>query len=401
MRILFITSRLPFPPDRGDRLRVFNFIKHLSPNHNIDLLTFFTNEDEESSFSELNKLCDIHPIYLSKISPYQAIITKFRRAIPLQVLYYQSKKMEDALEALIARNVYDVIYVHLFRLAPYVEDLNAYRILDLTDVISDELALSIKYRKFPINYFYHRESRMIREYERSIWRKFDEVWLISDSGKESLGNIGDDHRFKVIPNGVDINVLHADVSASKDVDILFLGHMGVFHNIDAAHNLVNDILPLVRKKNRMPRVNIVGASPVSSIVELGREPGINITGYVDDLNYEFNRSKIFVAPLRFAAGTQNKILEAMAAGVPVITSPVVNNGLRAKDGIHLVIAETDEGFANSIIRLLNNPEERTRIGNAGRDFVSSKYSWDIVRKRVEEIQKELSDDNSKSNRRHK
>ena len=167
--------------------------------------------------------------------------------------------------------------------------------------------------------------------------------------------------------------------------LVFVGHMGVFHNIDAAERLATFILPRVREEVPSARLDIIGAEPTARVRALAGRPCVRVLGHVTDLNAALNEATVFVAPLRFAAGVQNKALEAMAAGLPVVTTAEVNAGLRATPGEHLLVAEDDEMLAALTIDLLRDPAQRARLAAAGREFVLREFRWEAVAERMREI----------------
>lgn len=171
--------------------------------------------------------------------------------------------------------------------------------------------------------------------------------------------------------------------------MIFVGHMGVFHNIDAAEYLVRDILPLIHHHIPAARLNLVGAEPAIEVQRLGAQASVRVLGHVTDLNAELNNAAIFAAPLRFAAGVQNKVLEAMAVGLPVVTTTYVNKGLQAENGRHLLIADDAATFAEMVIRLLGDANLRHKIGRAAREFVVQHYRWEDVLARMNEIEQRI------------
>jgi glycosyltransferase involved in cell wall biosynthesis len=165
--------------------------------------------------------------------------------------------------------------------------------------------------------------------------------------------------------------------------------MGVFHNVDAAEYLARDILPLVRREIPDATLKLVGAEPVKRVQRLAALPGVSVLGFVPDLNQLLNETAVFVAPLRFSAGVQNKVLEAMVAGVPVVGTPNVNEGMAAEVGKEILLAEDAAGLAAAVIGLLRDGELRRRIGLAGRAFVERRFRWEGVLERMEEIEQAL------------
>jgi glycosyltransferase involved in cell wall biosynthesis len=172
--------------------------------------------------------------------------------------------------------------------------------------------------------------------------------------------------------------------------LIFVGHFGDFHNIDAAVYLVREILPLVQREIPDCTVQLVGASPAATVRQLAEEnEAVSVTGFVPDLNAYLNEAAVFVAPLRFAAGVQNKALEAMAAGTPVVTSSLVNKGLSATEERDLLLADTPADFARQIIRLLRAPALQEKLSRAGRAFVCRQYNWEYVLARMQTVAQQL------------
>ena len=192
-----------------------------------------------------------------------------------------------------------------------------------------------------------------------------------------------------MPNGVDFAAFYPTSQPAEPDSLLFTGHMRVFHNIDAATFLTREILPLVRRQVPDCSLTLAGADPGPEVQALAGEPGVTVAGFVPDLNDALNKAAVFVAPLRFAAGVQNKALEAMAAGRPVVTTSLVNQGLGAQPGRDLLIVDDAGTIANQIVALLRDAGMRERIGQAGRQFVRSRFSWDVVAQRVRAIDEQL------------
>jgi sugar transferase (PEP-CTERM/EpsH1 system associated) len=388
MRLLFLTSRLPYPPDRGDRLRAFNFIRSLSQDHEIHLLSFIADDGECDQISPLKEFCrDVQVVPMSTARSALTVGLNIWRDQPLQALYYHSAAMQKRVGSSLAEFDIDAVYVHLFRMAPYVEDQSdLYRIVDLTDVISQELIRSMPYRGLASRLLYTIERPRIERYERWVARHFEETWLISAHDRDVLAANCPDANIQVIRNGVDIERLRPTSGPEIPESLILVGHMGVFHNVDAATFLVNEILPLIRTEIPEVTVKLVGAAPNPQVRELALVPGVQVTGFVDDLNAVLNQSAVFVAPLRFAAGVQNKVLEAMTAGRPVVTTSLVNQGIGAQPGCDLITADDAPSIAAAVIDLLHDQSKRRELGEAGRAFVQEKYSWNLVRQRMREIQ---------------
>lgn len=391
MRILCLTSRLPYPPDRGDRLRAFHFIEHLSQEHELTLVSFIADKSEREHVATLEAYCqDVRVLRMSPRLSAMTVTCNVWRREPLQVLYYRLNAMRRLLDELTATITFDAAYVHLFRMAPYIVDHpELYRIVDLTDVISKEIDLSLPYRGFLSRLIYRLEKPRIARYERWVARTFEETWLISKADQQLLALNCPGANIQVVSNGVDLDQFHPTGQAPQPNCLIFVGHLRVFHNIDAAIHLVRDLLPLVRQQVPDCTLQLVGADPDPLVKQLGRDPAVTVTGFVPDLNEYLNRSALFVAPLRFAAGIQNKALEAMASGRPVVTTSLINQGLGARPDHDILIADDTETMAQQIVTLLRDEGLREQIGQQGRQFVERHYTWNHVMERVRVIEETL------------
>ena len=390
MRILCLTSRLPYPPHRGDRLRAFHIIEHLAAHHELSLASFIAHESEREHIAALEEHCRVSTVSLSPWRSAAAAAGNVWRREPLQALYYRSRAMRQLVQEMVASTPFDAAYVHLFRMAPYVADHHRlYRVVDLTDVISKEISLSLPYRGLASRLLYRLEGPRIARYERHLAQGFEETWLISEADRRHLAAACPAANLQVVPNGVDTGYFHPTGQNPEPYSLVMVGHMGVLHNIDAARNLAGEILPLVRRQLPDCRLYLVGADPVPEVQRLGRIPGVIVTGFVPDLNQTLNRAAVFVAPLRFAAGVQNKVLEAMAAGRPVVTTGVVNAGLGGTPGQDLLVADGSDAMAAEVVRLLRDGRLRDQVGRAGRDFVRQRYSWQHAVRRMAAIEQAL------------
>ena len=391
MRILALTSRVPFPPLRGDKVRTFNFLKALSERHDVDLLTFVEGDADRALARRLDWLRSAETISLPRIRSYANMALGALSSLPYQTLYYRSGSMREAFAAAVGRETYDLVYVHLFRMAPYAlgggdvgaAGAPAYA-LDLTDAISVELSESVPRRPFPIRPAYAWEAEKIRRYEARVARAFDETWVIAEADAAAIASVAPDADVVVVPNGVDESLFSLPGADAEGV-VLFVGNLSIAHNTDAVEFLVGEIMPRVRRRVSEARLRVVGHGADERMRRAAAEGGFDLGGYVPELADAYRGAAVFAAPLRFAAGVQNKILEAMAAGLPVVTTPTGNRGLGAPAGEALAVAEDAEGLSDEIVRLLGDRSRRAAVGSAGRAFVRGRFSWSAVRGHAERL----------------
>jgi sugar transferase (PEP-CTERM/EpsH1 system associated) len=392
MRILCLTARLPYPPNRGDRLRAYNYIRELSRQHELTLVSFIAHESEQAHAEELRRFCrDVRVVTKGRFaSSFSAFVNLWRRQ-PLQALYYRSAEMNRLVESVLREGDFDAVYVHLFRMAPFIENLDGvYRVVDLTDVVSQEVSHSLPYRGPVWGLIYSLERPRIERYERHVADTFEETWLISEADRRILAAACPEANIQVVTNGVDVGRFHPTGVACEPNSLIFTGHLQVFHNVDAVTHLAEDVLPIIRQQLPDCTLNVVGASPSARVQRLAEGAGVTVTGFVEDLNDALNRSAVFVAPLRFAAGVQNKVLEAMAAGRPVVTTSIVNAGLGAAPGREVLVADDAQGLANHTVSLLRDRSLWERVSQAGMEFVRRRHSWNQVVERMAAIEASLS-----------
>jgi sugar transferase (PEP-CTERM/EpsH1 system associated) len=391
MRILFLTSRLPYPPDRGDRLRAFNIIKSLSAaGHNIHLASFVASREEQGIASSLEKYCEtLNLVRRGTLASWLACASAIPKKVPLQVAYYASSEMESVVERLLDVERIDMVYVHLFRMAGYVPGRRSeYKVIDFTDVISREIDMSLSYRRGINRLLYSTELPRIKAFEASVAATFDECWVVSDAEAEVLRGICPSANVYVIPNGVDLEAFRPLGLRPGNV-VSFVGHLGVPHNVDAVLHFYEKIFPEIWRELPDCRFCVVGPSAHRSLRRLERDGRVLMTGFVEDLNASLNSSAVFVAPLRYCAGLQNKVLEAMAAGVPVVATPCVNEGLGAREDEEILLSSEPLEFASRVKKLMNDSGLRERIGGNGRRFVERVFSWRAANERIERIEATL------------
>ena len=391
MRLIFLTSRLPWPPNRGDRLRTFNLLKELSKDHEIYLLSFLADMEEGNDIERLTPYCrEIHTVFLSKWHSAALVFFNSWRDTPLQVAYYRSKKMSQLIDRIIREKEIQAAYIHLFRMAPYVSQFpGVFRIVDLTDVISQEISRSLPFRSIASRFIYRMEQKRIASYECQVGCWADETWLVSEADRLLLIQECPGTNAFLVPNGVNLAVFPPQDKVPSGNQLIFVGNLNVFHNIDAITFFIQDIFPLIRTCIPDCRFTIIGAGESRKVRRLAQVPGVTLSGFVEDLNHELNEAAIFVAPLRFSAGIQNKVIEAMAAGVPVVATKNVVVGLGARPGDEIVVADKAQDFASKVIDLLQDLQQRAALGKAGRHFVEKQFGWQTAVERMKIIEEKV------------
>jgi polysaccharide biosynthesis protein PslH len=379
MRVVFLTSRMPCPPEGGDRFRVFHLLRTISEaGHEVHLVTFDSGPTPRFAIASLHRmLASIQVVRLPKLLSAWRSAQALPSRIPLQTAYYQSRRMRERVGEVLHRVRPHIVYTHLFRMAPYaLERMGPRRtrwVLDLTDVISAGIERSLPYRRGADLWIYREEMKRISTYEASIAPRFDECWVISDAERRVLAALAPEANVRVIPNGFPTEPLGAG-SERERAKLVFFGFHEVFHNRDAVRFLVEEIFPRVRASVPDATLDITGKG-AESLGRWVRRPGVRVVGYVPRLEEVFARAAVFVAPHRFAAGVQNKVLHALASGTPVVSTPAVQTGLEPiPDGIMRVGRGPDE-IAGHVIELILDPVRAQALGARGREWARSRFSW--------------------------
>jgi glycosyltransferase involved in cell wall biosynthesis len=296
---------------------------------------------------------------------------------PLQTAYYRSARMRRAVAAAFERTRPEVVYTHLFRMAPYAlaerRRRDARWILDLTDVISAGMARSLPYRRGVQRWLHAEESRRIARYEAAIAPRFDECWVISDAEARALSRLAPTAWTRVVPSGFD-PAGAAGGPPREPHRLLYFGCHNVFHNRDAARFLVEAVFPRVRAAVPDATLDLAGKDS-DAMGRWARRDGVRLRGFVPDLEAELRRATVFVAPHRFAAGVQTKVVLALAAGTPVVTTPIVRQGLEPIPDDTLRVGSDADAIAAHVVALLRDDVAAAALGARGRAWALRRFDW--------------------------
>jgi len=371
----------------GDKLRVFNFIKHLSRNHKIALISFIADPDEANYLIEYASLLErVKTVLLSKEKSYSNACRGILSPKPFQIHYYYLKKMRQLIFQEIESGKYDLVFVHLIRMAEYVKDLRGVpRILDLTDAISLNYERSVRYRRDVFYLVNLIEKEKVRRYETEIISHFEKNLLISSVDKNYLSRYTDNQNIEIVPNGVDIDYFQFYDGVFDLNRVVFLGNMRTFPNSDAVEYFCKEILPLIRKELPKVKFHIIGSEPSKVVRKLASEPEVVVTGYVKDVRPFLRKAAVSVCPMRVGAGIQNKILESMAMGTPVVSTPEGVEGIEVNPGQEILVSNSSSDFAQKVTELIQNRALRRSISLNARRLVEKKYTWEITLNQLEHI----------------
>jgi polysaccharide biosynthesis protein PslH len=373
MRIVFLVSRVPWPLEKGDKLRVFHLIRELSQRHEILLFCLTDQSIDPLAESKLREFCsEVHIHRLSKVGIAWRLFKGLFNTLPFQVSYFTSKKAIQAFEKFIDKNVPQHIFCQLIRTAEYAKRYTLIpKSIDYMDALSNGMKRMADQASWPISTIMSVEQKRLEHYETKVQSHFDRRFVISEQDKQQLSSV---QNLEVVANGVDPIFLTINQAREKQYDFLFTGNMSYRPNVESARFLVSEILPIVWKTHPNTKLCLAGASPSAVIRSLESEKVI-VTGWVDDISLIYQSSLIFVAPMLINSGLQNKLLEAMASQLPCVTSQLANNALTASPGDEVLIGSTAQEYADQITRLLDDEQLRIKIGEAGQRFVKRTFSW--------------------------
>ncbi len=314
------------------------------------------------------------------------MVVRLPTATPSSMGFFYSPDLARAIRRRLAGERYDLVFVHCSSVAQYVEDVRGIpKILDFGDMDSQKWLEYARYKPFPLSLGYRLEGSKMERAEKRLARRFDMCTATTRAEWETLEGYGTGVATDWFPNGVD-SAYFAPTDEAFDGDtIAFVGRMDYFPNQECMFDFCAKTLPLLRERRPAVKLLIVGADPSPAVRRLGELPGVTVTGSVPDVRPFLRKSALMVAPLNIARGTQNKILEAMALGVPVVTSRIAAGGVDAADGEHFLVADTPAEHAAAILRVLDDPGERRRLAEAGRARMLSHHAWDRSMQRLDGI----------------
>jgi polysaccharide biosynthesis protein PslH len=395
LKILFFANRVPYPPYRGDKLKIFNLAKRLRVNHELHLLTFAQTPQDLTYKSELEKIFkEVHFIYLPKWKSALNCLAAIWDKTPLQVLYFRSAAMCKKLDEVLATHKFDAVHVQHLRMSPYfAHKQDIPRILDLPDAFSLYWSRREKAQKNPLLKLVEgMEQKRVLHYEQ-VMRLYNLSLVCSAEDLDYLKKEHQIHNISLLPNGVDLEVFAVrNHDYNHNHTLLFTGNMDYAPNVDAVGYFVKDVLPLIRQKFPQVQFIIAGQRPVKKVQELANEY-IKVTGFIQDLAAVYDSASVVVAPLRFGAGTQNKVLEAMAMGVPVVCSNIGFKGLAIESGEGAIMQTDPVAFAQSVMDLLSSAEMRRTTGQKGMAVIKQRFGWDVIARQLEKYLQSVSGNN--------
>jgi sugar transferase (PEP-CTERM/EpsH1 system associated) len=376
MKILFLAHRIPYPPDKGDKLRAYNIIRYLAKKHDVCLVSLYDDCSDKVYAKDLKKICqEVHIFYLHPFWARARALWSLFRGEPFTMGYFYNPAMKAKVKEMVSVMKYDRVFAYSSSMAQYCQDLTAPKIMDFVDCDSAKWAQYSKHVRWPISLLYARERSELQRHEKEIIRKFDDIIVVSGEEKHQFSLFADAKKINVIPNGVDTGFFVPGPTVSSK-RIVFAGAMDYYANTDAVIYFCSEIFPLIRRRVPTAEFYIVGHRPSRAVLALAKQRGVTVTGSVRDIREYLKGAEVAVVPLRIAQGVQNKILEAMASGLAVVTTTRAAAGLAARPGQDLFLADTAELFAEKVVALLEHEALRKDMGTSARKLVLERYLWE-------------------------
>ena len=382
--ILYLVHRLPYPPNKGDKVRSYHLLKHLAAQHRVFLGTFVDDPDDMQHIETVRSFCsDLH---VARLDPKFAKIRSLNALLandPLTLRYYRDVGLQDWVDRICRQQKIDAVVVFSSAMAQYVESMTRLPVLiDFVDVDSAKWTQYAPNHRWPMSWLYRREGKRLLAYEREIAARSARSFFVTEAEVALFNRLAPECAVRVEPlcNGVDADYFTPDDNRASpytadEIPVVFTGAMDYLPNIDAVRWFAAEVLPTLRQHQPRLRFYIVGRSPTPEVLALA-DANITVTGTIPDVRPYLQHAAVVVAPLRIARGIQNKILEAMAMARSVVASTECAAAVDAVIGQELLTATTSADFIAEIEALLQDTGRCVSISTAARQRVLSRYSWE-------------------------
>jgi sugar transferase (PEP-CTERM/EpsH1 system associated) len=387
MRIFYVCRRVPFPPDRGDKIATFNQIRHLAARHEVHVFCLGDGARDLDNIAGLQNLTA--SVTAVAVGGPQIRLRAAKGLIcgrPLSVAALDEPALHTAIRGKFAALRPDLILVYSGNVAQFAEPFTQVpRVIQFGDLDSLKWRQYAEHSRPPSRWIYGTEARRLRAYERHIAQSFSHSVVHTNGEKRDFERLMPGVAVAVVGNGVDLDYFRSAGAAKQPGSTIFTGVMDYRPNIDAVLRFCEEILPLVQAEIPAATFTICGSRPVAAVRRLAQRKGVIVTGAVPDTRPYLDRAEVFAAPLRMARGIQNKLLEALAMGLPCVASPVAVSGTAIREGDGMLAADQPRQFAAHIIRLLRDGQWRSEMAHRARAVAEAQYRWDAQLARLDEV----------------
>lgn len=390
LNILFVTPYVPSPV----RIRPFAFIRELAKRgHRVTLACLVQPSWEDRYLPAVTKYCQgVYPVPLKRLEPFRNTLFSIPTRTPLSVAYCRSSEFSRTVRDLVRDHRFDLIHTEFVRAAPATAGLNGpTKVFDAVD------SLALAYRRSLVSPYVTAKQRLIsliewpkmRHFESNILRYFHRALVSSPVDRLFLAGEGD--AVTVMPNGVDLDYFNSRREEGKAETIVFLGKLSYYVNVASVLWFYHNVFPIIRSERPGVRFRIVGRNPVPQISALAADPAVEVTGTVPDVRPFLAQAALAICPMVAGSGIQNKLLEAMAMGVPCVATRLACQALNVREGSDLMVADTPEGFASAVCDLLEDAARRQQLGERGRRYVEIHHDWNQIGEKLVRIYGEVLD----------
>jgi sugar transferase (PEP-CTERM/EpsH1 system associated) len=388
MRIFFVSQRVPFPPDRGDKITTFNEVRHLSRSgHEVHM--FCPGEDEDDlknipGLLEYAKTATAFPVspWAARLQALAALVT----GKALSVAAYSSGRLHAAIKAKYRELKPDLFIVYSANVAQYADHFpTTPRIMQFAELDSRKFEQYAERARIPMKWIYRIERRRFSAYEQRIAHSFSHALVCTAAEKRDFEREIPGAPVTLVANGVDLEYFRPRGTAKTPGSIVFTGVMDYLPNVDAVTWFADEVLPLVQSKIPGASFVICGNRPSPAVQRLADRPGVTVTGRVPDVRPYLDSAEVFVAPMRMARGIQNKVLEALAMGLPCVSSVAAWQGTVVPEGEGLVATDEARDFADKVVALLSDAAYRNDMAKKARAAAESHYSWDVQMQALDRV----------------
>jgi sugar transferase (PEP-CTERM/EpsH1 system associated) len=380
-RILFLVHRLPYPPNKGDKVRSYHLLRHLSAQHEVHLGTFIDDPDDEVHRAKVDGLCA--QAYVGRLDANYArwrSLLGFVRGEPLTLPYHADAALRRWIRESMSRESFDAVIAFSSAMVQFVPEGLPF-LVDFVDVDSAKWTQYASQRRWPLSWLYRREGRKLLEYERSVARRASASFFVTEKEVALFESLAPDcvGLSTAVGNGVDADYFAPDPARpspflESEVPVVFTGAMDYWPNVDAVRWFAQAMLPRLQQSWPRLRFHVVGRNPTPAVRALTAQ-GVNVTGAVPDVRPFLQHAAVVVAPLRLARGVQNKVLEAMAMERPVVSAAACVEAIDAVDGRDVLPATSADDYVEAVSGLLQDPQRAIAISRAARRCVMNGYSW--------------------------
>jgi len=387
-KILFITTRLPYPTNEGHQIRTYNLLKRICQVHEVHYLSLQRKDDDASAKQHLSSLCKSVttfniPSDYSKFRFLTDLTLGYITKTPFVVRKYSSKELQQTIKQKLNDEHFDLVHFDMLPLAQYASCLgstpyvlNNHNVESLLLNRRAENSNSILEKAF-----FNNQSKSLHHFEIAACRNAKETFVCSKNDVETLKTMAPSANFSVVENGVDIHFFAVDKVEKEQHSLVFVGGMGWFPNKDGMIFFINEIMPLLINKYPTVKLTLVGKSTGVDIPEALRN-NIHVTGFVDDFRPIVAAASVYILPIRVGSGTRLKLLEAMSMAKAIVSTSIGAEGVELIQGNNILYANSATEFSTSIIELFENTDKVEALGDNARIIAETLYDWDIIAKKL-------------------